>query len=96
MVKREPIKGRLGTNAFFSQQDREPESQQDNVLSEQQDSQTSTQQTSKTTPQWVKATFYLTPDLVLKLEEVRMARLRRGEKVDKSALVREALDHLAS
>ena len=43
----------------------------------------------------VKATFYLTPELIMKLEEVRMARLRTGQRVDKSALVREALEQLA-
>ena len=43
----------------------------------------------------VKATFYLTPDLIMKLEEVRMARLRKGQRVDKSALVREALERLS-
>ncbi len=96
MAKREPIKGRLGTNAFFSQHDSHPESQQDSVPSDQQTNESASQQTGKVTPQWVKATFYLTPDLVLKLEEVRMARLRRGDKVDKSALVREALAQLAS
>jgi hypothetical protein len=44
----------------------------------------------------VKATFYLTSDLVMKLEQVRLERLQRGEKVDKSALVREAIERLAS
>jgi len=54
------------------------------------------QSTSEPVSQLVKATFYLTPDLVLKLEEVRMERLRRGQRVDKSALVREAIQQLAS
>ena len=45
--------------------------------------------------QLVKATFYLTPALVMKLEEIRFARMRRGERIDKSALVREALELLA-
>lgn len=43
----------------------------------------------------VKATFYLTPELVMKLEEIRMARLRKGQRIDKSALVREAIERLA-
>ena len=44
--------------------------------------------------QLVKATFYLTPSLVMKLEEIRFARMRRGERTDKSALVREAIEQL--
>ena len=39
----------------------------------------------------VRATFYLRKEDVLLLEELRLAAIRRGEKVDKSALVREAL-----
>jgi hypothetical protein len=46
--------------------------------------------------QLVKATFYLSPGHVMRLEQVRLARLQKGEKVDKSALVREAIDLLAS
>lgn len=42
----------------------------------------------------VKATFYLEEAQVLALEELRLARRQRGEKADKSALVREALDRL--
>lgn len=54
------------------------------------------QPTGKPAVELVKATFYLTPDLVMKLEEVRMKRLRDGVKMDKSALVREAIEQLAS
>lgn len=43
----------------------------------------------------VQATFYLTPALVMRLEEIRFARMRQGERIDKSALVREALELLA-
>jgi hypothetical protein len=39
----------------------------------------------------VRATFYLRREDVLLLEELRLAAIRRGEKADKSALVREAL-----
>jgi hypothetical protein len=42
----------------------------------------------------VKATFYLTPEHIMTLEQVRLKRKQRGEKVDKSALVREAINHL--
>lgn len=41
--------------------------------------------------EWVKLTCYLTQEDVLLLEELRLAAIRRGEKADKSALVREAL-----
>lgn len=44
----------------------------------------------------VKATFYLNPDQVLALEELRLKRFKEtGDKVDKSQLVREAIDLLA-
>ena len=39
----------------------------------------------------VRATFYLRKEDVLLLEELRLAALKRGDKTDKSALVREAL-----
>ena len=44
----------------------------------------------------VKATFYLEEEQVMKLERLRLARRERGEKTDKSALVREAVDRLAA
>ena len=53
------------------------------------------QYASEPAQELVKATFYLTPDLVMKLEQLRLARKRRGEKVDKSALVREAIAQLS-
>ncbi len=79
-AKRTSMRG-MGSDAFFS---------------DQQANGPATQQAGKPAVGLVKATFYLTPDLVLKLEEVRLTRLRSGVKVDKSALVREALEHLAS
>jgi len=42
----------------------------------------------------MKATYYITPEQDLKLERIRLARRQRGVKVDKSALVREAIDYL--
>jgi len=73
----------MGADAYFVT----PTRQQTNAPVPQQDS----------TPanQLVKATFYLTPELVLKLEQIRYERLQRGERIDKSALVREAIDQLA-
>ncbi|MGI0034857.1 MAG: hypothetical protein ACRD98_03185 [Nitrososphaera sp.] len=42
----------------------------------------------------LKATFYLTQDHIMKLERIRLARKQRGIRIDKSALVREAIDLL--
>ena len=42
----------------------------------------------------VKATFYLTPAHVIALEELRLKLRKQGEKVDKSELVRRAIDLL--
>ena len=69
----------MGADAFFASTAEAPAPQQD----------------STPAPQFVKATFYLTPELILKLEQVRFDRLQRGEKTDKSALVREAIERLA-
>ena len=52
--------------------------------------------TSKPLNQLVKATFYLTPENIMQLEHLRIERLQKGEKVDKSALVREAIEKLTS
>lgn len=47
-------------------------------------------------PQYVKATYYITPEHALKLEEHRLKLARKGEKVDKSELIRRAIDLLVS
>ncbi len=52
--------------------------------------------TSKPANQLVKATFYLTPENIMQLEHLRIERLQKGEKVDKSALVREAIEKFTS
>jgi hypothetical protein len=52
------------------------------------------QHASTSAPRFVKATFYLTPEQVLRLERLRLARREQGERIDKSALVREAIDRL--
>lgn len=44
----------------------------------------------------VKATFYLEEAQVLALEQLRLTRRQRGDKVDKSALVREAINGLVA
>ena len=80
MAKRTSMRG-MGADAFFADQG---------------NGKTASQDAGTPVPQLIKATFYLTPDLVMKLEEVRIERLRRGQRIDKSALVREAIEHLAS
>lgn len=70
-----------------------PINQHDREMVSQQDGEPRSQDPDETV-RLVKATFYLTPALVMKLEEIRFARMRRGERVDKSALVREALELL--
>lgn len=42
----------------------------------------------------IKATYYIYPDQDMKLERIRLARRVRGERVDKSELIREAIDKL--
>ena len=45
----------------------------------------------------VKATFYLNPEQVAALEELRWKRYKEtGDRIDKSELVRKAIDLLAS
>ncbi len=44
--------------------------------------------------EFMKATYYITPEQDLKLEHIRLAQRQRGVKVDKSALIREAIDQL--
>jgi hypothetical protein len=75
-------------DASLSQPTSKPARQHDSIPVQQHD--------SSPASQLVKATFYLSPDHVMRLEQVRLARLQKGEKVDKSTLVREAIDLLAS
>jgi len=75
----------MGADAFF----------QPSAASIQSDaSKTVSQQGSEAGVRLVKATFYLTPEHIMTLEQVRLKRKQRGEKVDKSALVREAINYL--
>ncbi len=53
---------------------------------------TGSQDTSK--PVFMKGTYYITLEHDFKLERVRLARKHQGIKVDKSALIREAIDLL--
>lgn len=43
---------------------------------------------------FMKASYYITVEDDLKLENIRLARRKRGIKVDKSALIREAIAKL--
>lgn len=46
---------------------------------------------SQLTAKLFRATFYIYPDDDDKLERVRLARRRKGEKTDKSELIRQAI-----
>ena len=83
MAKRQSMRG-MGADALFSPQ---PAPATDTSMP-------ASQHASEPAADLVKATFYLTPDLIMKLEQVRLARKRRGKKIDKSALVREAIAQL--
>ncbi len=79
-----------------SQQASEPASQQTSKPVSQLADKLVSQQASKPAQQMVKATFYLTPENIMQLEQLRLARMQKGEKVDKSALVREAIEKITS
>ncbi len=81
MPKRKSLKG-MGADAYFEA----PASQQTSEPVEQQD--------SKTVSRLVKATFYLTPGHIMHLERLKLKRKESGQRVDKSALIREAIDLL--
>lgn len=91
MAKRQSMRG-MGTDAFFNTSPlatQDEPANLDEVLP-------ASQQGSKpaSTDELVKATFYLTPGQVMKLEQLRLTRRQQGQKIDKSALVREAIDAL--
>ena len=86
MAKRESMRGR-GADAFYSDQ---PATSQAGMPASQQNSKPALNEAGEL----VKATFYLTPAQILKLEQLRLNRRQRGQKVDKSALVREAIEAL--
>jgi hypothetical protein len=80
--KRTSMKG-MGADAFFET----PVSQHTSIPAK--------QLNDKTEEELVKATFYLTQDHIMKLERIRLARKQKGKRIDKSALVREAIDLLS-
>jgi hypothetical protein len=69
-----------------------PASQQASKLVQQGDGKPANQQADEPVP--VKGTYYITVEHDLKLEQIRLARRRKGQRIDKSALVREAIDLL--
>jgi hypothetical protein len=86
MRKRTPVK--IGDDAFFSTPSVQEHSSQPATLP-------ASQQAGKTVrPQLTKATFYITDDQDTALEELRLQRRKAGEKIDKSGLIREAIDLL--
>ena len=87
MAKRESMRGR-GADAFFNDR---ASNQHTSIPANQQASMPVVSESGDL----VKATFYLTPAQILKLEQLRLTRRQQGQKVDKSALVREAIDALA-
>ncbi len=105
MPKRQSIKG-LGADAFFTppeteQATVEAPAQEVNQLDikpvEQQDSTPVNHEPGKAANQpLVKATFYLSTEHMVRLEEVRLHIMRTtGTRKDKSELVREAIDLLS-
>jgi hypothetical protein len=98
-AKRTSMKG-MGADLYFQppeqQQDSMTASQQDSTAAEQQSVNPSSQLASNRASSLIKLTVYVTPEHNLKLETIRLERKRKGDKVDKSGLVREAIDRLES
>jgi cytoplasmic iron level regulating protein YaaA (DUF328/UPF0246 family) len=79
----------MGADAFFSPEAASTNEHQHTSKPVQQQASTAASQ------ELVKATFYLTPDHVTALEELKLKlRKKNGERVDKSELVRRAIDIL--
>jgi len=95
--KKSPFAG-LDKALLRSTQQRQtpPENQQPSLPVSQRTSEPVNQLASKPVSQLTKATFYLSPEHIMRLEHLRLERIQKGEKVDKSALVREAIELLTS
>ncbi len=85
--KRISMKG-MGADTFFET----PVNQQDSKQADQHRDKPVSGFTGSTNMELIKATFYLTQQHIMKLERIRLERKQAGRKVDKSALVREAID----
>lgn len=92
MSKRVSMKG-MGADAFLPSKPQEAEPQ-DAMPSERQAVTTPKLQDAKAA-KMQKVTVYLPLDHLLKLERIRLARLQSGERVDRSALIAEAVDALS-
>ena len=84
------------TRKSISQQASEAVHQQPILPANQQTRKSASQQASETRSQQereslIKVTYYITPELDLLLETIRLQRRQQGIKVDKSTLVREAI-----
>ncbi len=80
----------MGADTFFET----PVNQQDSKQADQHTDKPVSGLTGNTNKELIKATFYLTQQHIMKLERIRLERKQAGRKVDKSALVREAIDLL--
>lgn len=80
------------TSKTVSQHDSIPVKQDASTSVPQEASTPAKQQDS--TPVLMKGTYYITPEDDMKLERIRLARRGQGHKVDKSALIREAISLL--
>ena len=91
MGKKPSIKGK-GLDALLG------ETQQNSKEVKQQEIRTAEQQNSRTAEKekLIKRTFYITEEEDLILEEIKLRRRERGEKIDKSGLIREAIKLLAA
>ncbi len=85
--KRISMKG-MGADTFFET----PVNQQDSKQADQHTDKPVSGLTGNTNKELTKVTFYLTQQHIMKLECIRLERKQAGRKVDKSALVREAID----
>jgi hypothetical protein len=87
-----PVSQQAGTTV--NQQDSTPANQQTSKPGYQYTSKPGHQFAGSTDEELIKATFYLTQEHIMKLERIRLKRKQNGIKVDKSALVREAIELL--
>lgn len=92
-MKRASIKG-AGVDLFFRKPDKaKPASQQASKPAKQQAGKLVKQLAGK--QEFIKVTFYIRAKDDMTLEELRLKRLKAGQKADKSSLIREAINLLA-
>lgn len=90
MPKKTQLSG-LGSEAFFS----EPAQEAVKPVRQQASKPVKKKEEEPEGPPLIKATFYLTEEHVTMLEELKLRHRRTGAKVDKSTLVRMAIELLA-